>query len=379
MNILFTLHDDFDPNAGGMGVAAGLADAYRERGHEVGFLTFGDMPAALPFRVKYLLFPAFVARRLRGSTVDVIDASCGDAWLWARSRRRRRGAGPLLVTRSHGLLHMADIARREEARRGGIELSWKYPLYWGGPRLREVAASFRGADLCLFLNDEERHLGVEEFGLEGTAARVVDNGIPDSLLGRPVPEVDPSSFGIVHVGSYLPLKGVRYATAALGSVLDRHPGVRVSFLGCGCPPERVLADFEPEHRSRVEVRQSYRREELPDLLREQSVVLSATLKEGFPLGTLEAMACGLAAVTAATPGPLQYVRDDENGLIAPRAESAGLAAALERLIADPGLLRRLRAAASETAQRYSWGRVAGDTLELYAEALRRRDHAGEQG
>lgn len=375
MNILFTLHDDFDPNAGGMGVAAGLAGAYRDLGHKVDFLTFGDMPDALPFRARHLLFPAFVARRLRRSAVDVVDASCGDAWLWARLRGGRRGPGPLLVTRSHGLVHMADIARREEARRGGLDLSWKYPLYWGGYRLWEVAASFRRADLCLFLNDEECRFGIEEWRLPEQRAWVVDNGIPDSLLGLPVPEAEggSGSFGIVHVGSYLPLKGVRYATAAIGTILDRHPRARASFLGCGCPPEQVLAAFDPEHRPRVEVRPSYRREELPDLLRGQSVVLSATLKEGFPLGTLEAMACGLAAVTAATPGPLQYVRDGENGLVVPRADSAGLADALERLIADPGLLQRLRVGASETAQRYSWGRVARDTLDLYDEALSRRD------
>jgi glycosyltransferase involved in cell wall biosynthesis len=378
MNVHFTLHDNFDPNAGGMGVSAGLASAYRRCGHEVDYLTFGDLPRMLSFRVKYLVFPEFVALRLRNSPADVIDASCGDAWLWARLRRRaQRESGPLLVTRSHGLLHMADIARRAEARRGGIDLSWKYPLYWGGYRLREVAKSFRLADLCLFLNDEERRFGVEELGLAEERTRVIDNGLPDFLLGRsPEPaEAISGSFGIAHVGSYLPLKGVRYAVAALGAVLDRHPQAHVTFLGTGCPAEKVLGDFDAGQRNRVKVLQNYDREELPTLLRGHAAVISATLKEGFPLGTLEAMACGLTAVTAATPGPLQYVRDEVNGLVVPRADGAALEAALERLIDDPELLRSLRLAANETAQRYSWDRVAGDTLELYAEALENRRRA----
>jgi glycosyltransferase involved in cell wall biosynthesis len=374
MRILFTLHDDANANAGGMGVVTGLTDVYRGRGHEVDFLTFAEMPDRLPFRAKYLLFPEFVAARLRHASVDVIDASCGDAWLWAWLGRPHIPQGaPLLVARSHGLLHMADIARREEAERGGIDLSWKYPFYWGGVRLREVAGSFRRADLCLFLNDQERDLAVERLGVDAARTRVVDNGLPESLLGLPHELGDASAgFGIVHIGSYLPLKGVRYAVAAIEAIFERNPEARASFLGCACPPERVLEDFEPRHRRRVRVERRYERSQLPQILRKESVVLSATLKEGFPLGILEAMACGLPAVTAATPGPLQYVRDGVNGLVVPRADAPALAAALERLIADPQLLSRMGAAAHETAQRYSWDRIADQTLSAYDEALARR-------
>jgi len=375
MRILFTLHDDETPHAGGMGVASGLATVYRASGHDVRFLTFGDMSQRLPFRVKYLLFPEFSAWRLFSAAADVIDASCGDAWLWARLRRpHKEGPRPLLVTRSHGLLHIADQARRAEATRGGIDLSWKYPLYWGGPRLREVAASFRAADLCLFLNDYERDFAVGELGVTEERARIVDNGLPGFLLGLPFDKEaqPPQQFSVVHVGSYLPLKGVRYAVAAIETLFERYPQTRALFIGCGCSPDRVLGDFQPQNRARVRVEQNYRREQLADLLADQSVVLSATLKEGFPLGILEAMACGLPAVTAATPGPLQYVEDEVNGLIAPAADSEGLAAALERLIGEPSLHRRLRVAAYRTAQRYSWQRIGSETLTLYQQALGKR-------
>ncbi len=185
MQILFTLHDDFDANAGGMGVTAGLGDAYAERGHGVDYLTFDDLPDALPFRTKFLLFPQFAALHLGHFGGDVIDASCGDTWIWARLPwRRLRTKRPLLVTRSHGLIHIADRARRDEAERGGLRLSWKYPIYWGGYRLREVAASYRSADLCLFMNDEERAFATERFGVPAERARIVDNGLPGYLLGR---------------------------------------------------------------------------------------------------------------------------------------------------------------------------------------------------
>lgn len=375
MRVLFTLHDESKRDAGGMGVAVGLGEAYERLGHEVGYLSFSDLPGRLPFRLKALLFPFFVAARLRRADVDLVDAAVGDAWLWGTLRRHHQ---PLLVTRSHGLVQMADRARREEARRGGLELSWKYPLYWGGYRLWEVARSLRVADLCLLLNEEERDYALEELGLPPERVRVVDNGIPERLLGlpRPAPEPPGGAFRIAHVGSYLPLKGVRYVAAALAEVLEREPAAAVTFLGTGCPPERVLADFSPALRARIQVLPAYRREALPELLAGHAVVVSGTLKEGFPLGTLEAMACGLAAVVPATPGPLQYVRNGENGLVAPRADAGGLATALERLIADPALLARLREQAHATAQRYSWNRVARDTLALYEIALQRLRDGG---
>ena len=374
MKVLFTLHDEFDPHAGGMGVTAGLTEVYERLGHEVDCFSFADMPSALPLPAKALFFPEYVAWRRRRPAVDVIDAACGDAWLWARLRRMRggEGEGPLLATRSHGIVHIADIARREEARRGGIELSWKYPLYWGGFRPWEVAGSFRLADLSLFLNKEEREFAVERLGVAPERAHVVDNGLPSFLLGLPPPGSNDEATEIVHLGSYLPLKGTRYLVEALSQVMERDPRVRASFLGTSCPVEQVLGDFAPQLRARVEVKPKYRREELPQILRGRSIAVSASLKEGFGLGVIEAMACGLAPVCADAAGPLQYLRDGENGLVIPRADSAALAAALERLIADPTLLARLRAGAHETAQRYSWDRVAAETLALYEDARERR-------
>lgn len=374
MQILFTLHDDFDANAGGMGVTAGLAAVYADRGHGVDYLTFDDLPGFLPFRTKFLLFPSFVALRLGRFGGDVIDASCGDSWLWARLPWRRwRAERPLLVTRSHGLLHIADLARRNEAERGGLRLSWKYPLYWGGYRLREVAASYRSADLCLFMNEEERAFAIDRFGLPEERARIVDNGLSEDLLGRtPEPPAASGAIGIAHVGSYLELKGVRYTAVALGGVLERHPGAHVSFIGTGCAPERVLQDYAEALHPRIRVVPRYRREELPEMLRGHTVTVSSTLQDAFHLGTLEAMACGLAPVVAATAGPLRYVRDGENGLVVPRADSGALEAALERLLAEPELLQQFRTEANRTAQRYSWNRIADETLALYAEAIERR-------
>lgn len=369
MKIQFTLHDASSSDAGGMGVTAGLSEVYRGLGNEVDLLCFADLPDWMTHRVKSLAFPGLVAARLRHSRVDVIDAAIGDGWLLGRVRSRSP-ASPLLVCRSHGMAHLADQVARQEARRGVLVLSWKYPLYWGGLRLKQEAAALRSADLALFLNEQERTVAVEEIGVRPERARIVDNGLPPSLVGLPLPP-SPSreEVKIAHIGSYLGHKGVHYLVAGMQRLFRAQPALTVTLLGTAKAPDVVLADFEPEFRDRVRVVPSYRRDELASLLAGHSIAVSASLREGFPLGTLEAMACGLVPVISNIPGPTQYVADGRNGLVVPVADGAALAVAVERLIADPELFGRLRGAAHQTAQRYSWDQIGRRTLALYAEAI----------
>jgi glycosyltransferase involved in cell wall biosynthesis len=374
MKIEFTLHDEASSDAGGMGVTSGLSAAYRELGHEVGLLCFADLPARLPFMAKTLVFPGLVAARLRNAPVDVIDAATGDGWILGRLRRLKRSQAPLLVCRSHGMSYIADKVNREEARRGNLELSWKYPLYWGGLRPRLDTAAQRSADLCLFLNQEELRVGVEELGVDPEKARIISNGLPAELIGLPLAPLDSLAAEaprIAHIGSYLRPKGIVYLVEALQAVLSSHPGARATLLGTGAPADAVKSDFPPELRERVDVIPSYPRHELPELLRGHAVVVSPSLREGFPLGVLEAMACGLAPAVSNIPGPTEYVSDGENGLAVPVADGPALAAAIERLLGDRELLGRFRAAAHATAQDYGWDRVGARTLALYEEAIDR--------
>jgi glycosyltransferase involved in cell wall biosynthesis len=373
MKIEFTLHDEPSSDAGGMGVTTGLADVYRELGHEVRLLCFGDLPEWMAFRFKTLLFPGVVAARLWRADLDVIDSAVGDAALLAPLCSRRRGPRPLLVFRSHGLAYTSDKANREEAARGNLHLSWKYPLYWGGVRLKEEKLALHSSDLCLFLNERERAIAIEELGVEEERAHLVDNGLPAWLIGRPLEPLAPptETVRIAHIGSYLPHKGIHYLVEAIESFFARHQVARATLFGTIADRDSVLADFQPALRSRIDVVPTYHRQDLPELLKGHAVVLSASLREGFPLGTLEAMACGLVPVITDIPGPTQYVRDNDNGLVVPVADAAALATAVDRLIRDPELFGRLRAAAHATAQEYSWERVGKQTLELYSEALAR--------
>lgn len=384
MNILLTVHHHLDVDAGAPGVTHQLALRYRALGHRTRVYSFDDLPEWIPAKVRNLVFPYFVAgcvsRLSRSRKIDVVDASSGDAWLWGTVRHKSRG--PLLVTRSHGLEHTAHLERVEEARVGNLRLSWKYPLYHGGLRLWEVATSLRRSDLTLFLNRTDLDFAAKELGVRPERTEIVANGIPEAFLGLPFqtsPMGQDTPLRIAQVGSYIPRKGTQYAAPALNRILSRYPRVQVSFLGTGCSVNRVHADYDPPVRARVKVVPHYMHAELPGLLSGHHVKLFPTLSEGFSLALLEAMACGLAPVTTATPGPLELVRDGQDALVTPPRSSRAIEQALERLIADRTLLDRLRGNAHTRAQMYSWERISRQMLQLYEVCLQDRILANEAG
>jgi glycosyltransferase involved in cell wall biosynthesis len=202
---------------------------------------------------------------------------------------------------------------------------------------------------------------------------VVPHGLPASLLGRPVEEERDGRVGIAQVAIYMEHKGVRYGARALNEVLRRHPGVHVSFLGTRRGRARVLEDFDPALHERIRVVPEFHKEDLPALLSGHQIKLFPSVMEGFSLGLLESMACGLVPVSTTIPSIQSVVEDGVEGLLVPPRDSSALEAALEQLVTDASLRARLRGAANRKAQRYSWKDTAEQTLELYADARKRRD------
>jgi 2-deoxystreptamine N-acetyl-D-glucosaminyltransferase/2-deoxystreptamine glucosyltransferase len=82
------------------------------------------------------------------------------------------------------------------------------------------------------------------------------------------------------------------------------------------------------------------------------------------------MAHGRAVVATAVGGLPDMVVDGETGLLVPPGEPAALRAAIDRLLADPGLRGRLGAAArARIAELCGWDRVIDRTLEAYEAAV----------
>ncbi len=103
-------------------------------------------------------------------------------------------------------------------------------------------------------------------------------------------------------------------------------------------------------------------------LRQAHIACLPSYREGLPKSLLEAAACGLPIVTTDTIGCRDVVEDGRNGFLVPVKEVTSLAAALHRLIVNPGLRRTMGQKGRVRAEtEFSSERVIGETLAVYAQ------------
>ena len=209
------------------------------------------------------------------------------------------------------------------------------------------------------------------FGVPREQMRVIHNGI-DAETFRPLSITkDPNN--VIYVGnSEDRTKGAAYLLQAF-RLLARYDALppdlrRPAAAGAeaGPAPRRAI---RPERegalhragRHRAELVQHYNRAEM---------LACPSLYEGFGLPAGEAMACGLP-VAATTGGALpEVVEDGVTGILVPPGDAPALAEAIQTLMGDADLRRRMGQAGRERVlEKFSWPRAALETEAVYREVL----------
>jgi glycosyltransferase involved in cell wall biosynthesis len=191
------------------------------------------------------------------------------------------------------------------------------------------------------LADDARALGARE-------VRVIPSGV--DLPARVGEEAQPPE--VLYAGRLSPEKGVL-------ELVQAAEGLNLVVAGDGPLRARIpgTQGFVPH-------------DELQRLYARAAVVACPSRREGFGVACLEAMAHGRPVVATAVGGLRDLVVDGETGLVVPPRDPGALRSALERLLGDPELRRRLGAAGRERArERFSWAAVTDATMAAYAEAV----------
>ncbi len=98
------------------------------------------------------------------------------------------------------------------------------------------------------------------------------------------------------------------------------------------------------------------------------VCLPSYYGEGLPKSLVEAAACGRAVVTTDHPGCRDAIRPEETGLLIPVKDPVALANAVQELIENPELRKKMGAAGRELAEyAFSIEQVVGQHLKIYDE------------
>ena len=108
--------------------------------------------------------------------------------------------------------------------------------------------------------------------------------------------------------------------------------------------------------------------DIEDYLQAADLGLFTSDSESFCLSILEAMCFGCPSVATRVGGIPEVVEDGISGLLVPPGDAAGLARAVEALIADP----TRRAAMGAAARRPAMDRFSADVIVPGYEAIYRR-------
>ena len=100
-------------------------------------------------------------------------------------------------------------------------------------------------------------------------------------------------------------------------------------------------------------------------LAEGDIFLNTTNYESFGVSVLEAAACGLCIVTT-DAGELPFIwQDGVDALIVPVNDARAMAAAVTRILAEPGLAAKLSTNARKNAEKYDWSVILPQWEELF--------------
>lgn len=232
-------------------------------------------------------------------------------------------------------------------------------LYTAGARLFRFATRV----ICLTLSDAYE---VERFGCPRSKIRVVPNAV-DGELFRPGPSERRNE--LLWVGRFVPEKGLEQLIAAL-SFLTARTKLKARLVGGGPQVPRISRLVKEMHlepyitfHGRVE------REEVAELMRTSSLFVFPSLKEGFPIVLLEAMASGLPIVASRIPAVTEILAHGETAYLFRPGDARDLANAIMTVAGDGLLAARLGQNARRVAiERYGWSSVLKRLNRVYEEA-----------
>jgi glycosyltransferase involved in cell wall biosynthesis len=158
---------------------------------------------------------------------------------------------------------------------------------------------------------------------------------------------------------------------AVGLLAARRPALHVVLIGDG-PRRPALESLARELGISTQTHFAGMRPNLPNLHHFFDISALASLSEGFPNSLVEAMAAGRPVVATDVGGNPDAVRPS-TGILVPPGDPSAFADALERLLSDEDLRRRMGAAALKIARsEYHVDAVIPSLESMYVRLLTRR-------
>lgn len=216
---------------------------------------------------------------------------------------------------------------------------------------------------------------LRDLGAPAGRIRTVVNGVDvRRFAGERVPPGPAEAPSVLFVGRLVEKKGVADLLDAVAA-LEPPARPRIDVVGDG-PLAGPLRRTAAERGLDVRFHSFAGHDDVVAMMRRCTLVCVPSRRaadgdsEGLPTVAVEAAAAGVPVVATRHAGLPEIVVDGGTGLLVPEADPGGLAAALQRLLADPGVAAAFGAAARRRAvERFDIRRQAAVLEGLYDEVV----------
>jgi glycosyltransferase involved in cell wall biosynthesis len=180
------------------------------------------------------------------------------------------------------------------------------------------------------------------------------------------------AFIVVGVGRLAEVKNPQVFLEAAATFLKLHPQAVFVFAGTG-PLEAGLREVAGSLGVTDSVYFLGHVSDRVELYRALDVLLITSDSEGTPMTLLEAMSCGLPVISSSVGGIPEVAKHGSNALLVPARDVQGFVSALDRVLGEEGLARKLGDNARTTImERYEIRGLVRQIEALYEEVLGER-------
>lgn len=250
---------------------------------------------------------------------------------------------------------------------GWVERTWRTNVYHNLDRI-----SFHGYHhlVCVSgdLFDECRRMGVQERRLT-----LIENAIDVEQFRRRKTFAEAKQaldwpttrLMIFAAGRLSAEKGFSLLIEAIGRLVEQGLDVGLAIAGAGDERDNLSEVIKQRGLERRVQLLGFQSNLIP-YYEAADVFALSSLREGLPNVLLEAMALETPVVATRIAGVPRVIDHDQSGLLIAPGDVAELAAALQRMLADPGLRSRLAATARDVIEsRYSFAARMQKMVEVY--------------
>ncbi len=237
---------------------------------------------------------------------------------------------------------------------------------------RLYAAAFKQKRLAvIFQNPDDRDTLLSLVALDSSRTRMIrGSGV---ALGEYLCQPEPAGTPVVVMAARLLRdKGVFEFVQAAEHLVERNAAVKMRLIGSpdpGNPTSVSEHDLERWKQAGVVELLGYRTD-IAEQYAAANIVCLPSYREGLPKSLVEAAACCRAVVTTDVPGCRDAIIPDVTGLLVPVKDPVRLADALQSLIENPVLRKKMGREGRKLAEEaFAIERIVAQHLQIYRELL----------